>query len=501
MSDPAVRPDGVTAATPARIAFDDPYVKAVKTGTTEGLELRFPLFEAETLPDILRAVRSRSREVFAKVSPAEIQSAIGRLDAFFADPDSPDVQAIVDLIHRIDGFSKHDIERFGLGIFRPLVDYDRTLIGRFVKQAFETRRPVETAFGHLQRFGANSPFVRRREPGLLSHFASGNVVGYSAVLTRIGLPLAGGEGEGGQGAAQIIKLPSTSAVFPMLYLSKMAEFAPLVRQTMACGYWKGGDTALEDVLLAESDAVNVLGSESTVRDIEARTKRLGRRPIILGHGHKVGAAYISGEFAGSPDLCDKVVEGLVRDISAFDGAACYCTKNIFVQGDHVVFAERLAGALGRFASATSPVNPAMKPFGRSLGRVFAGAAAVLTSDDATAFVRVGNKPVFWLPDEAYRYVQVMPAENMKAVSDVLAAARHFLQTVIVAVPDGEILGTLELLGKAGASNIHYPGSAALLNVYEEPHDGDFDFVKIRFPYKVRFAATNFKRNADWLQPS
>lgn len=34
---------------------------------------------------------------------------------------------------------------------------------------------------------------------------------------------------------------------------------------------------------------------------------------------------------------------------------------------------------------------------------------------------------------------------------------------------------------ASASNIHYPGSAALLNVYEEPHDGDFDFVKVRFP--------------------
>jgi hypothetical protein len=95
----------------------------------------------------------------------------------------------------------------------------------------------------------------------------------------------------------------------------------------------------------------------------------------------------------------------------------------------------------------------------------------------------------------------MPAENMKAVSDVLALARHFLQTVIVAVPEAEILDALELFGKAGASNLHYPGSAALLNVYEEPHDGDFDFVKIRFPYKVRFAATNFKRNADWLPAS
>jgi hypothetical protein len=478
-----------------RIVFEDPYVKASKTEKAGSLELQFPLFEAAALPDILRAVRSRSREVFARLSPSEIQDAMSRLDAHFADLDSPDVRAVVDLINRIDGFSKHDIERFGLGIFPPLVGYDRALIGRFVNEAFETRRPVETAFGHLQRFGANSPFVRKRESGLLSHFASGNVVGYSAILIRIGLPVEAGNG----GAAQVIKLPSTSAVFPMLYLSKMGEFAPLVRETMACGYWKGGDRAVEDSLLAQSDAVNILGSEATVRDVEVRAKRLGHRPVVLRHGHKVGAAYISREFVESPSLRDRAVEGLVRDISAFDGAACYSTKNIYVQGDPRAFAEWLIEALDRFALTVSPVNPAMTPVGRNLGRVFAGAANVLASSDRSAFVRVGEKPVFWLPDEAFRYVQVMPAESARSVAGVLATGRPFLQTVVAAVPDAAILPVLDLFGRAGASNIHFPGSAPLLNVYEEPHDGDFDFVKIRYPYRVRFAATNFKRNADWLR--
>jgi hypothetical protein len=505
VSEPAARPAPAVpgpppGSPPGRIVFEDPYVKASKTDSAGGLELQFPLFEAAALPDILRAVRSRAQEIFARLSPSEIQDAMSRLDAYFAEPYSAEVRAIVDLINRIDGFSKHDIERFGLGIFSPLVRYDRALIGRFVKEAFKTRRPVETAFGYLQRFGANSPFVRKRQPGLLSHFASGNVAGYSAILTRIGLPFGSGagDGRGGAGAAQVIKLPSTSAVFPMLYLAKMAEFAPLVRETMACGYWKGGDRAIEDVLLAESGAVNVLGSEATVRDVEARAKRLGRRPVVLGHGHKVGAAYISREFAASPALRDRVIEGLVRDISAFDGAACYSTKNIYVQGDHRAFAERLIEALDHFALTVSPVNPAMKPVGRNLRRVFAGSANVLAASGGAAFVRVGDKPVFWFPDEAYRYVQVMPARDAEEVAGTLATARPFLQTVVAAVPDPEILPVLDLFGGAGTSNIHYPGSAPLLNIYEEPHDGDFDFVKIRYPYRVRFAATNFKRNGDWL---
>jgi hypothetical protein len=478
------------------LVFEDPYVKAVKTETVDGLELRFPLFEAAALPEIIRAVRTRAREVFARLTAAEIQEAMGRLDAHFADPDSPGLRAAVELIHRVDGFSEHDIKRFGLGIFRPIVEYDRALAGRFVERAFKTRRPVETAFGYLRRFGANSPFVRRREPSLLSHFASGNVAGYSAILTRIGLPFGGPVGGG---AAQVIKLPSTSAVFPMLYLARMGEIAPQVRETMACGYWKGGDRALEDVLLAESDAVNVLGSEATVRDVEARAKRLGRRPVVLKHGHKVGAAYIARDFAASPSLRDRVIEGLVRDIAAFDGAACYSTKNIYVQGDARAFAELLSAALGRFALTESPVNPAMRPVARDLGRVFMGSANVLASSGDSAFVRVGDKPVFWLPDETFRYVQVMPARDAEAVAGVLATARPLLQTVVVAVPDAHLLPVLDLFGGAGASNIHYPGSAPLLNVYEEPHDGDFDFVKIRYPYKVRFAATNFKRNADWLK--
>ncbi len=497
-----------------RIAFEDPYVTSVKTETVAGLELRLPQLEASSVPAVLSALRERARDVFSTLGPAEIQAAMRRLDAFFATSDSPEVRAIVELIHRIDGFSRHDIERFGLGIFRPLVVYDPALIGRFVKQAFETRKPVETAFGHLRRFGVNSPFVRRRRPALVSHFASGNVAGYSAILTRIGLPLATPIASGpasapgsasatspsdwSDGAAQLIKLPSTSAVFPMIYLSKMAEIAPLVRQTMACGYWRGGDRAIEDVLLAESDAVNILGSEAAVRDVEERAGRSPRRPIVLGHGHKVGAAYISREFAMSTELRGRVLDGLVRDISAFDGAACYCPKNIYVQGDHAAFAAKLAEALGRHAETASPVNPALKPVGRNLAFVFEGASKVLSAAGGAAFVRLESQPAFWFPDEVFRYVQVMHAESARQVAGVLSKARHFLQTVVVAVPDAEVLEALDDFGEAGASNIHYPGSAPLLNVYEEPHDGDFDFVKVRYPCKVRFAATNFKRNADWL---
>lgn len=477
----------------SRIAFEDPYVKSTRSEIAAGTELVFPEFEASALRDSIPALKARAREVFARMSLIEIQEQMDGLDAYFADTARPEIQSIIDLVHRVDGFSRHDIERFGLGIFPPLVAYDRRMIGRFVKGAFDTRHTIETAFGYLRRFGSNSPFLRWREPGLLSHFVSGNVVGYSAILTRIGLPVKD------LGAAQIIKLPSTSAVFPMIYLTKMAEVAPEVRETMACGYWKGGDREIEGSVLANSDVINILGSEATIQDVSHRAQRLRPVPMILAHGHKVGAAYISRAFAERSDRRERVIAGLTRDISAFDGGACYCTKNVYVQGDHRAFAEELAGSLTRFASEISPVNHALKPIGRELARVFDGAPNVIVSGDADAVVRISDRLEFWFPEEAYRYVQVMPAGDARVVAGVLRGAKPYLQTVVMAVPDEEILSDLELFGNAGASNLHYPGSAPLLNVYEEPHDGDFDFIKARYPYKSRFAATNFKRNSDWLK--
>jgi hypothetical protein len=475
-----------------RIALEEPFLQNSKTESFGAVEVRFPLFEASTLPDIIRDARERAAELFSRVPRTEVDEAMARVDDFFGNPARPEVRDIIDLLHRTDGFSRHDIELFGLGIFPPIVRYDRTLIGRFVSRAFETRRPVETAFGYLQRFGTNSIFRRWREPGVLSHFVSGNVVGYSSILTRIGFPVRRA------GAAQIIKLPSSSAVFPMIYLNKLAEISPPIRSTMVCGYWKGGDRGIEDPILKRSDAVNILGSDETISSVRERLKSLGRRAIVLPHGHKVGFAFISREFSENPELCEQALEGLACDISAFDGAACYCPKNIFVQGDHRAFAEHLFDRLARLAGDLSPVSPAAKATGLELRRVLMGLPNVLSMPGGEAFVRVGEKAEFWFPDETHRYVQVMPVGDEIETASIVKSARSHLQTAVTAVPDGKILPLLGLFGKAGVSNIHFPGSAPLLNVYEEPHDWDFDFIKIRSPYRVRFAATNFKKNADWL---
>lgn len=67
------------------------------------------------------------------------------------------------------------------------------------------------------------------------------------------------------------------------------------------------------------------------------------------------------------------------------------------------------------------------------------------------------------------------------------------------MPDEKLIPLLLLFGKAGMSNIHYPGSSLLINLSEERHDGEFDAVKIRYNYSSHFTATNFKTNKEWMR--
>jgi hypothetical protein len=93
----------------------------------------------------------------------------------------------------------------------------------------------------------------------------------------------------------------------------------------------------------------------------------------------------------------------------------------------------------------------------------------------------------------------MRVNDEKEVYNLICKHMHYLQTAIIAVPDEKIVPVFLLFGKAGISNVHYPGSAPLINVYEEPHDGEFDSIRVRYNYSARFAATNFKKNREWIE--
>jgi hypothetical protein len=474
------------------VKFHDPFFTSLRTDEKDGLKISYPVVDKEGIREVSGQLRRNAEEYFSSHSVADISKITDEADSVFADPSSPENSELVDLIIRSCGFSGHDIVRWGLGLFRSIVSYDQGLRGYYIEKAIRRNEIIETKFGYLKKIGIVNPFNKWKEPTLLSHFISGNVVGYTAILCRIGLPVKG------RGAAQILKLPSAASLFPMIYLDKINSVDPELRKTIACGYWKGGDDSIERLVIEESDAVNILSSDQTIKDLQTRIEKYHRGITTLLHGHKIGIAYISKEFINDPDKLQRVMSGLVTDISAFDGGACYNVKNIYIQGEPRRFAEMLFTKLESFEKEVSPVSAYSKPASRSLYQVYSGSNNVFSSDCKSAFVRVKDDPEFWKPEELFRYVQVMKVTDEREVCQLLKKNAQYLQTAIIAVPDEKIIPVLISFGKAGISNIHYPGSAPLMNVYEEPHDGEFDSVRIRYNYSARFAATNFKSNNDWI---
>ena len=474
------------------IKFHDPFFTSSLSDEKNGLKISYPLADEKNIKEAAHQIRLNAEIYFSSHSADDIRTISDKVDSCFDDLTKPENIELIDLIQRSCGFSKYDIEHWGLGLFRSIDSYDPGMRGYFINKAIKENGTIQTNSGYLKRFGYINPFNKWKEPTLLSHFISGNVVGYTAILSKIGLPVKI------KGTAQILKLPSAASFFPMIYLNKLETIDPDLRKTIACGYWKGGDDSIERPIIEESDAINILSSDQAINDLLTRIGKYHRGITTLLHGHKIGIAYISREFVNDPDRLEPTINGLVSDISAFDGGACYNVKNIYVQGDPRKFAEMLFAKLEFFEKNVSHVSVNARSAGTSLYQVYSGSNEVISSEEKSVFIRVRENPEFWKPDELFRYVQVMRVTDEKEVYEHIRKHMHYLQTAIIAVPDEKIVPLLLLFGKAGISNIHYPGSAPLINVYEEPHDGEFDVIRVRYNYSARFAATNFKINSDWI---
>jgi hypothetical protein len=475
-----------------QIEFHDPLFTSSLTDEKNGLNITYPLADEKNIKEVASQLRLNSEKYFSTHSIDEIQKISDTVDSSFDDLTKPENVELIDLIQASCGFSRYDIEHWGLGLFKSIANYDLEIRGYYIDKAIKGSGIIQTRFGYLKRFGLVNPFNRWKEPVLLSHFISGNVVGYTAILSKLGLPVKK------KGTAQILKLPSTASLFPLIYLNKLETIDKGLRQTIACGYWKGGDDLIERQIIEESDVINILSSDLVIKDLLNRIKRYHKGITALQHGHKIGIAYISGEFINDNDRLEQTLNGLVSDISAFDGGACYNVKNIYVQGDPRRFAMMLFTKLELFEKMVSPVSSNARSAGTSLYQIYRGSNNVISSDEKNVFVRVKENPEFWQPDDLFRYVQVMRVNDENEVYGLIRQHKQYLQTAIIAVPDEKIIPLLILLGRAGVSNIHYPGSAPLINVYEEPHDGEFDAVRVRYNYSARFAATNFKTNNDWM---
>lgn len=343
--------------------------------------------------------------------------------AFWARADLPARRRVVPEIEAATGFSRPVIEA-GL---------DR-LFGAVREEAL-----LEWWERHARPGGAD------RRPRLAAVVAAGNIPGVP-LFPAVGCLLAA--------VPALVKVPSAEPFLLPAWVETLKEVDPVLGHACAAVAWVGGEEEVEAAAFRDADRILVLGSDATVRRIEARWPRR-----VAGYGTGISLAVV-GEGAD-----DEAARALALDVAVWDQQGC-----LSPQGAHV-----LGGGFDRAAAFAGRVAEAMAGIQRALprGRLTAGEAARIreTRADAEARSIAGEEVRLWTPgagldwtvtaeaDPTFhlsclnRTIWVRPLRAPEDLAARLAPWRSRLQGAGVAVPESWRPRVEEALRRAGVPHV------------------------------------------------
>lgn len=272
----------------------------------------------------------------------------------------------------------------------------------------------------------------RRGPPLIAHVLAGNLPGLAAIPASLSLAI---------GSSVLLKAGSGDRVFPALFAASVTEYDAQLGACIAARYWRGGDRACEDVVLAESDLVVASGDDATIADLDAR-----RRGPFIGHGHRISFAVVTSEVADDEAASLAAAARLAADIVIWEQRGCLSPQLCFVEGSAETashFGAQLAHALGMLARQVPPPppNPAERLALRRLRdecewNGYGGSAGALydIGEPGHGTVVVEPRPDF-RPTPLCRSVRVQPVADACQLEAVLTPVRGVLEGAGIAVSE------------------------------------------------------------------
>jgi hypothetical protein len=267
----------------------------------------------------------------------------------------------------------------------------------------------------------------------------------------------------------VIKSPYGAIMPGALAALAALSFAPdhPITRHLSIVYWRGGDAAIEDVLLAPMafDRVVVWGAPDAVRSVQARAG-LTR---VLSFNPRYGLSLIGREaFAG--DLRPVAIRASL-DTMIWSQKACTASFVHYVEGsaeDAARYGEVLAGVLAewdRYAPAHVPPSASAAVRRMKRGK-YPGATWRHNASGGGSTVMVLEGKFDMLDHPMSRLVVVRRVDDL---ADVLATMHHGVAAIGV-YPEGRRLELRDLLGMHGVSNV-LPLGQVERSFGGMPHDG------------------------------
>lgn len=300
--------------------------------------------EADLSPLLLReacqSLRRNRRSYLIGRSTDELIGVLSAVSDNWLEANDPYRALALERGPKSTGFSRSTIER---GLDELFSGIDRCRLEQVIVQdlGHERRLDEMTAMRVEEESGRRG---LARGPELITHIAGGVLPNPVIISLMMGLLIR---------SAQIVKCPAGGSFLPRLFAHSVYAVAPKLGACMEIIEWPGGEVSLEEIVFEESDLVTATGTDETLVSVQSRIPS-GTR--MVGYGHKVSLAYISGRGLADKEMVE-VASKCARDVTAWDQQGCLSPHVIYVENGGAFPAERFAEAVASALCQIEEVQP------------------------------------------------------------------------------------------------------------------------------------------------
>jgi hypothetical protein len=342
-----------------------------------------------------------------------------------------------------------------------------------------SRRTLAAALGDVRALDQFVSFGERRRraiaPRLVLHVLAGNTP-WSGLESLSAAVLVG--------AASMVKTANGEPAAAGWFARALADCDPVLGEALAVLYWPGGEQAVEEAFVAQSDAVAVFGDDVTVAEWTRRLawRVAAGRVTFVPRGHRFSVAWVGGAAASDPD---SIAFRLAYDLTLEEQEGCLSPLAIYIEegmaGDAERFAERLAGALAaREREWPAPRDPARaSAVQQARGAAELRGARVIAPEASTGWTVVVDPRSDFEPPPAGRYAWLHPVARIEDAAAALGVARGSLAAVGI----GGFAPAARAAEAASMAAALAPGRVCALGDMQRPpagwnHDGVADVASL-----------------------
>lgn len=262
------------------------------------------------------------------------------------------------------------------------------------------------------------------------------------------------------GSAVLIRPSTHLAALMEAFALSLAHAAPELAAVTWVALSPAEDTAWQRVLASHADALVIHGGDDAVAAWQAVARR---DALVVAHGHRVSAAFLSVAGLVEPALSENL-RGLALDLCAWDQTGCLSPVTLYVEDSGPVSADQVAQRL--VAEALPAIEAELPPGPWGAGvlaertlfvRTRMIEASVHASRSGTAHVLVAADTAPLEGSCLHRVLLVRPVASVDALVATLRQSAPYLQALAVGGPAAMRAELAERLATSGLNRVCAPG--------------------------------------------